>query len=278
MKFILIFLIFLIPSLQLKAQEQTQEEIIDEGTKLYRNELTSWNATDYFSENYAEKSDEIGGSFSYADSNMMKCVFFSKSTKPTVIATVSFDTTIDIKSAVIDKKERIFTKYENELYTLQLNSIIAVASDNIFFKRYNNTSLVMVPLIDAFSKRVYIMTGVKQSCLVIFGNDYLIAFDENNKITYKKHLHKNIIPLECAKDITVDNNNVPGTMHIHNVDAGNLPTPTDICSLMLYSKQANWKKHTVFAPDSVCIWNCETSHLTVMSKEEWRTKFAVHKK
>ncbi len=93
----------------------------------------------------------------------------------------------------------------------------------------------------------------------------------------KKYLHKNIIPLECAKDITMDLQ-VPGTMHLHNFEAGNLPSATDICSLLLYSGQANWKQHTIFCPDSVCIWNCETSQLNVMTRDAWRSRYSVKKK
>jgi hypothetical protein len=203
-------------------------------------------------------------------------VFFSKALNPTVIATAHFDTSMDAATGTLDKKVREFTPYEKELYILQLNAIYAMKSDEAFFKRYTNTSLEIVPLMDSFSRRVYIMTGVKQSCMVIFGNDYLLAFDESNKLTYKKHLHKNIIPVECAKDIVVDNNNIPGTMHMHTIDAGNLPTPTDICSLMLYAKQANWKQHTVFSPENVSVWNCETNQLLVMTKDEWRAKYAKH--
>ncbi|MDP1726067.1 MAG: hypothetical protein Q8M15_04735 [Bacteroidota bacterium] len=277
MKFILAFLLLFINYNQIIAQDQTQEEVISEGIKLYKAELTSWNATDLFSEKYAEKSDLAGGSFSYAKGAEMICVFFSKASNPTVIATFVFDSNVSVKSGQVDKKERMFTKFESELYIIQYKTIVAMATDIDFFKRYSNTSLVIVPLIDSVSKKVYIITGVKQSCMVIFGNDYLIGFDSYNKIIYKKYLHKNIMPVECAKDINVDVNNIPGTMHLHNVETGSLPTPTDICSLLLYSKQANWKKHTIFSPESVSIWNCETSQLSVMTKEAWRIKYGVKK-
>ncbi len=275
MKIILTFLLLFINYRIIIAQDQTPEEIVDEGIKLYKSELTTWNATDLFSEKFAEKSDLVGGSFSYAKGNNMVCTFFSKASNPTVIATVVFDSTVSINSARLDKKERTFTKLESELYIIQYNTIIAMASDIVFFKRYANTSLVIVPLIDSVSKKVYIITGVKQSCMVIFGNDYLIGFDDHYKIIYKKYLHKNIMPVECAKDI--DNNTIPGTMHLHNAETGSLPTPTDICSLLLYSKQANWKQHTIFSPESVSVWNCATNQLLVMTKDAWRIKYGVKK-
>ncbi len=276
MKIFLTCLILIAPFGNLFAQYQTKEEIIAEGLKLYRSELTSWNASDLFTENYAEKYDQVGGSFSYEAGTGMRCVFFSKAANPTVIATIMFDSSLDIKSGRIDKRERLFTKYETELYLIQFKSIIAMASDLIFFKRYSNTNIVIVPLIEGNSKKTYILTGVKQSCMVIFGNDYLIEFDEDNNIINKKYLHKGIIPVECAKDLN-DKIILPGTMHIHNVETGSLPTPTDICSLMLYSKQVNWKQHTIFSPDSVSIWNIETNQLSVLSKYEWRIKHGVKK-
>ncbi len=275
---LLIVLLLLFQNAFLFAQDQGADEIVAEGTKLYRAEFTSWNAQDLFSENYPEKSDLLGGSFSYEDHKVMKCVFFSKAANPTVIATAVYDSSINLKTGYLDKKERTFTPLEADLYNIQLSAIIAVASDDIFFKRYANTSLVMVPLIDSTAKKVYIMTGVRQSCMVIFGNDYLLLFDEHYRLFLKKYLHKNIIPVECAKDITIDNNEVPGTMHIHNAETGDLPTVTDICNLLLYAQQANWKQHTIFSPEHVYIWSCEQKQLTVMTKEAWRIRYAGKKK
>ncbi|MGB0431479.1 MAG: hypothetical protein ACPGLV_13475, partial [Bacteroidia bacterium] len=41
-------------------------------------------------------------------------------------------------------------------------------------------------------------------------------------------------------------------------------TATDICTLMLYGKYANWKKYNVVSKKYLNIWNCETEHLIVV--------------
>jgi len=45
-------------------------------------------------------------------------------------------------------------------------------------------------------KKVYVLTGPQQNGVVIFGNDYLLTFDKNNKLTLKKQLHRNIISIK----------------------------------------------------------------------------------
>lgn len=101
---------------------------------------------------------------------------------------------------------------------------------------------------------------------MVIGNDYLLNFDNQNNLTTKKTLHKNIIPIrqEQQKDVTVF-----GTMHTHLPETGDYITATDICTLMLYAKFAKWKQHIVISQNYVSIWDCEENRLTVLSREAW---------
>jgi len=239
------------------------QPIVDEGKLLYKSEMASWYGTDIFLENYKQR-ENIGGYFSYTENEASKCIFFSKSDNPKVIGTISFDNTYNVKTANTDLTERDFTKTENDLYEIRKLAFKEIQSDTLF-KTYKNTSLNLIPLINGKEKKVYILTGPKNNGVVIFGNDYLITFDKNNKLVTKKQLHKNIIPIEYGK--TEDGKEVVSTIHSHLPETGEFITATDICTLMLYEKFAKWKSHNVVSEKYLNIWNCETDELNVIKMD-----------
>ena len=76
------------------------------------------------------------------------------------------------------------------------------------------------------------------------------------------YIHKNILPIEYGK--SVDGKELVGTVHSHLPETGEFITATDVCTLMLYGKFANWKTHNVVSKEYLNIWNCETNTLTVI--------------
>lgn len=101
---------------------------------------------------------------------------------------------------------------------------------------------------------------------MILGNDYLLTFDENNTLTNKKQLHKNIIPVFFGR-AEEEEKSIEGSMHSHLPETGDFITATDICTLMLYAKFAKWKQHNVVSAKYLNIWNCLTNELTVIPME-----------
>jgi hypothetical protein len=247
-----------------KDPTEEAQPIVAEGKLLYKSEMASWYGTDLFLENYKIR-DNIGGYFSYTDKAISKCIFFSKSDNPKVIGTISFDSTYNTKTAKMDFAEREFTTYENNIYAIRKIALSEVNSDTLF-KTYNNTNLNFIPLINGNEKKVYILTGPKQNGVVIFGNDYLLTFDKNNKLTLKKQLHKNIIPIYFGGK-EEDGKQIEGAMHSHLPETGDFITATDICTLMLYEKIAKWKTHNVVSKKYLNIWNCETDQLTIIKMD-----------
>lgn len=245
-----------------KNPTEEAQPIVAEGKLLYKSEIASWYGTDLFLENYKNRQN-IGGYFSYTNNDITKCIFFSKAENPKVIGTILFDSTYNVKTAKIDLTERDFTQTENDLYKIR-----KIAYDELntnadgLFKFYKNTNPNIIPLINGQEKSVYILTGPQQSGVVIFGNDYLLTFDNNNKLLTKKQLHKNIIQIEYGK--SVEGKDVVGTIHNHLPETGEFITSTDICTLMLYAKLANWKTHNVVSKEYLNIWNCETNSLAVI--------------
>ncbi len=250
------------------AQSNPTDEaqpIVAEGKMLYKSEMASWYGTDLFLEKYKDRTN-IGGYFSYTENELAKCIFFSKATEPIVIGTISFDSTYNTNTAKVDLAERNFTKREDELYTMRKLALIEINSDSLF-KTYKNTNLNLIPLINGSERKVYVLTGPQNNGVVIFGNDYLLTFNNNNQIVLKKQLHKNIIPVYFGGK-EKDGTQTEGAVHSHLPETGEFITATDICTLMLYEKFAKWKQHIVVSEKYMNIWNCETDQLVVLPREK----------
>ena len=246
-----------------KDLNQLTKPIVEEGKMLYQSEMASWHGTDLFLENY-KNHENIGGYFSYSEDEEIRCVFFSRAESPKVIGVIQFDSTFQIEKAIIDLKERTFSEKEDDLYQIRKNALIEVNRDTSF-KQYQNTNFNFIPLVNNKEKKVYILTGASVSGVVIFGNDYLLTFDDNNQLLSKKSLHKNIIPIFYEEEKKAEE-----VVHSHLPETGEFITPTDICTLMLYSKYANWKQHIVVSEKYMNIWDCVEHQLTVIPMETIR--------
>ncbi|WP_269225041.1 hypothetical protein [Flavobacterium eburneipallidum] len=261
----LIFTLFTLSVLAQKNPTKEAEPIVAEGKLLYKSEMASWYGTDLFLEKYKDRQN-IGGYFSYVEKEVSKCIFFSKSDNPMVIGTISFDETYNVKTAKIDSTERFFTKNENDIYEIRKLALDEINADKELFKQYENSNLNLIPLIVGKEKKVYVLTGPNKNGVVLFGNDYLLTFDKNNKLLIKKQLHKNLIPITYGGK-EEEGIQIEGAMHSHLPETGDFITATDICTLMLYQKFAKWKTHQVISEKYVNIWDCKTNELVVLTKE-----------
>lgn len=240
------------------------QPVVAEGKLLYKSEMASWYGTDLFLETYKER-DNIGGYFSYIDNELAKCIFFSKTDNPKVIGTISFDSTYNVKTANVSLTEREFINTENDLYQIRKLALTEINADTLF-KTYKNSTLNIIPFINGQDKKVYVLTGPQSSGVVIFGNDYLLTFDNNNKLLIKKQLHMNILPVYYGGKEEQDKQTF-GAVHSHLPETGQFMTATDICTLMLYEKFAKWEQYMVVSEKYMNIWNCRTDQLTVIPKE-----------
>jgi hypothetical protein len=252
-----------------KNPTKLAEPIVEEGKKLYRSEMASWYGTDVFIEKYQDR-ENIGGYFSYVDKDTARCIFFSKASQPKVIGTISFDSSYNVRTANANLSERNFTATEEQYYQVRKAALEEINNDTII-KSYKNTNLNLVPLIDGNERRLYILTGTDQNGVVIFGNDYLLTFDKDNKVKEVKQLHRNIIPINYSGN-EEEQKNSAGTMHTHLPETGDFITATDICTLMLYEKLAKWKQHMVVSEKYINVWNCKTDGLTVIPRGQTETQ------
>lgn len=260
-KALLFILLFSINSYSQKDLNKKIITVVNEGKSLYKSEMASWYGTDLFIEQY-KNQENIGGYFSYSEGENAKCIFFSKSENPTVIGTIIFDKTYNTKTAKLELEQRNFSKNENDLYIIRSKAMNAIKSDTIF-KHYKNSNLNLIPLISNNEKKVYVLTGPTKSGVVIYGNDYLLTFNNENELKSTKQLHANIIPVNYGDDKNIS----VAAMHSHLPETGELITATDICTTMLYEKFTGWQTVYVMSKEYVSIWNCKTDELNVMKKE-----------
>lgn len=242
---------------QSKIDKQTAA-IIEEGKMLYQSEMASWYGSDIFMEKYSERQ-KIGGYLSYTENEISTCIFYSKEENPKVLGTISFDKTFKIETAKTDLVERELSKNELGLYKIRTEALKIISTDTLY-KTYKNTNLNLIPIITKKEKKVFVLTGPQNNGVMLFGNDYLLTFDDNNKLLNQKQLHKSLIPIEFGKSEEIE-----ASVHSHVLD--DLITSTDICTLMLYGKFSKMKSHYVMSKKYVSIWDCKKETLVVMTRE-----------
>ncbi|BAV09718.1 hypothetical protein FLA_5771 [Filimonas lacunae] len=241
------------------------DSIVTEAKKLYTSQVAGIYGKEVLRQQYPLLEDRTGGSVTYSENGKILCVFFSNEENPSVVATIGFDNINTPGKPQVDTAYRNFTGYERDLYTLQKKTEEQIAT-NSMFKKCSNTRWNIVPLTDNKSKRVYVFTGSKVNGTVVFGNDYLLTFDDSNALTVAKPLHQNMIPLNYHQDKDME---PITTVHNHSGNATDCFTATDVCTVMLYEKCANWKKHMVISKSQVSTWDCEKDELVTVSLKEW---------
>lgn len=250
---------------EVHAYAQSQAEILQEGTQLYKSEMASWVGTDLFLEKYSDRKENAGGYFSYVSGNKAICVFFSKDATPKAIGTFTFDSTYNAQTAIVDGQERALTKHEQDLVTIRRTAIQEYTSDTLFHS-YKNMSPNFIPVSDKQGKRVYVLTAPQEQGVVVFGNDYLLTFDNNNTLKQKRPLHQNLIPIKYDQQ---DGKLILATVHTHLPETGDLITATDVCTLLLYAPHITWGQHYVMGSKHVSIWDCKDKDLIIMTREAW---------
>lgn len=265
MKQTTLFYLFALLCLNVNAQETPDlgyiaDSITADAKILYRSEMASWYGTDIFMERSKDKS-KAKGYFSYLTPQASRCVFFTGDEVPKVIGSIDFDSTYNVNTAVADFAERDFSEAEKEIYSLRAKALNIFNTDT-FFKHYNNTNLNIIPIIINGEKRVYALTGTGQKGVIIFGNDYLLQFDNNNELSQKRRLHNSLISSNYGKQ--EDGNQIVGGMHSHIID--DFVTATDLCTLMLYAPLTQWQQYTVVSKDFLSIWNSQSNQLVIITK------------
>ena len=261
-----LFPLLLLLALPLAAQRDIDVKmaaIEAEGRLLYRLERVAWLGTDLFRQNHPEKFEaEFGGYVALADGEDTKMVFFNRAEIPQAIATYTYGPDLTDETVKEEVRTRRATDEENRLLSLRVKAINHARQDTLF-KVYENSNLNFVPLVYAGTPKVYVLSGPSVHHVVLFGNDYRVDFTADDEVTGATKLHNNIIPMHWDEDAE------PGqvTMHSHNETTGELPTVTDVCTLLLYGRYTPWKQHIILGPEHRTFYTLERESFLVMTEK-----------
>lgn len=243
--------------------QKKAEEIKAEAFKIYSSEKASWLGTDIMQEVYdSGVPSNLKGYFSYATEDAVRCVFYSNDSIPKILLTIEFDPSFNPEKTTVADYAREFSEREKEYYKLRKSVESVLVADTGYFNYYENTNYNVVPIIDEQSKRVYILTGTTSQGVVLFGNDYLLLFDDNYKLSSKERIHNTLISSPTHADTT--GGTPVGFIHSHVPGRSEYMTATDIATALLYQGYTNWQSCTVISKDYFSIWSCSNNSLTII--------------
>ena len=241
---------------------QKTNEILEEGKLLCLLEKASWYGTDLFLEKFLHENDRAGGYLSYLnEDNQVINLFFERNDASRIIVRFVFDGS----PVYIDTLNHVATQQEIDLITIRLKTNQEIyKNENDFFSFYKNTGFNLIPIIRNGEKKVYVLTGPKDSDVVILGNDYLLTYNNENELVKKEKLHNSILrypnKLEGYKI---------GDTTYHTHILSDLITLTDVCTLLLYKDYVKWKRHCVMGRKYVTLFDLEKESMTVMTTKEY---------
>jgi len=267
MKIALLF-VLLISVISASAQHPDADKILKEGQLLYRLEKASWYGTDFLLNNFPKMKDSAGGYLSYVTAeNHVNNIFFDRSSPHKVLITFEFDSLPKHGPLSFDPRKRAATKQEQDLIAIRQDAVKKMAkNEDKFFMFYEKTSLNPIPLITPTERKVFFLTGPHEDGFVLIGNDYLLNYDNDNKLVSKIKLHNTLIKLAFKSN---DSKN-PTTATVHTHVVTELITSTDICTLLLYKEFTEWKSHLVVSKDFVSIFDMNTEKLVTMTYDAFK--------
>jgi hypothetical protein len=262
MKNLLIFSILIAFNGAIKAQDlgKIRDEIMAEGTLLYKLEMAAWNGTDIVLEKFKDNQGALKGYFAYSENAKTHLIFYNKKNK--IIANIGFDSTFSEKNAVKDYAERDMTTLEKRLFVIRSKAVFQLANDSLY-QSYKNTNFNTIPVVGEKESKVYVLTGPENSGVIIIGNDYVMNFNEKDSLISQKKIHRSMIPIEYGEK----DKEVAATMHTHLPETGDFITATDVCTLMLYGKYAKWQNHYVISKNYYSMWDFSKNGLVILTKE-----------
>jgi hypothetical protein len=252
-----------------QSRERVEQETLREGLALYQSERASWVATDIYLASVVDRS-ELSGYLSYAVGDSVRTVFFghgapnSGTSAPPVLADFTFPQN-DIQLETSRRgRNRSASAEEQRLFGLRQQVIGELKTGKLLGEPYRVPAQcnLNVVVLGGDAPRAYLIAGPKESGVVPIGNDYLLAFNKQDRLNRAEKLHNSYLPFRVDPKI----GNVESGMHTH-LPAHPYITATDICSLLLYRHVFPVAQHLVIGPKDVSILSMEPTRLSIIDKK-----------
>lgn len=146
------------------------------------------------------------------------------------------------------------TALEKNLQTMQFIALNYMANDS-GFKRIAGIYIELIPVSNiVYGKKCYIMRRSAEG-EIIFGDDYILEFDENIKLTHATKVHDNLSKLDS---VTLGSETVPFHKHVNESPCY---SETDLSAVYLYQRKNKWKKFLFTSDDEAAVWNFATDKI-----------------
>lgn|GEM_PF-1426941 len=268
MKNVLLVLICSMASLAAQEMPSGFEAVMNTGVTMAKLELASAMSSDFFRSSRDVRKDSVGGHVAYVTGNRITSVYYANANPSLIFHTYMFDKNVDFGSMRVDTHQRAATPKEQELIALRHASLRAIVSDTSnFFSAYKFTVLHHIPLVDSASRIVYIRTVSTREQFAIFGNDYRLTFDSSNALIKREKLHQSLMPIESSPTSAGSRPDTVVTHHSHSILSSELPTETDVCTLVVSAGHVPWQQHAILTPTWNCVWNMADKKFQFFKKD-----------
>jgi len=258
--------VLLVLALLLIVITPEQQRVLEEGKLLYQLEAAGWRATDRMILNQGARRDSVGGYVAFKDGENLRVITYSKFDSSKVMSVFVMNRDLDEGSMIVDNLTRKAQPREQALIDLRMRAVRDVAFDTShFFKHYRNTHFNVIPIIDDTSHRVYVMTTIEQGVVMPIGNDYLLKYSPSLQLVERTKLHQSFLPIDLLRqDSTSTDPDL--TWHKHADTGDPLPTATDVCALLLYTKNAAWHRHGIITSQWYVMFDRTTQSFDFLSR------------
>lgn len=206
------------------------DSILAEGLRLYAHEKMAWLSYDLMVEHC--KNCPIDGIWAiWGESTDMRCVCVDKNSQK-VYFSCRCDQFLNMKERIVwNDSIRNITPEEKkavEIRSKALSAVEAQCRDSLSnaLSAQGSLNFDVIPENDGTYK-VYVLQGTSLNGIIPMGNDYLIRFDKDMKMTSFERCHKTYFPIQALKSDMQFHSHTPDNPHI---------TATDICNCLLYGK------------------------------------------
>ena len=210
--------------------------------------------------------DKVDGNFAYADGDNWKIVFYTNGEQPKILGTVNMTSDFDTKEAKTDLLPRDWTALEKQLYKLKESSLKEL-QDATSFKVVENTHFELIPFIQKGQANVYVISVSDKPGIVVFGNDFVLSYDESLQILKKQALHKMMSSVAYKVGAS---KNEEGNSHVIVSDKNEMPTSTDIVVLLMNEEATKWTNHAFISENFIYFWNYLTKEMISIPKGDPR--------
>lgn len=158
-------------------------------------------------------------------------------------------------------KTRQPSSLEKNLISVREKVYEDLSYDTSFYTFYENLGFELVTLERKYGFQAYLMPTSKETGVILFGNDYLLIFDNALEQVRRIKLHEELTSVPVSVEAKGAQVTEMGSMHQHGEKDSPLITPTDVAAILLAKDIVQWDQHMVMSPKFLSIFYLDEKQL-----------------